>query len=135
MPESLKCLCQIANDRPLGAGADEGVPGKTWLTAQAKYAAQVMRDEELAGAADHRPSLSRAHRLLVLVGAAVLELRGAARRAGAVSGPDAYKAVARTFITALRSEPGMDEPGCSPTRRIGCSRKERSEPFTPPRRR
>ena len=33
-------------------------------------------------AADHRPSLSRAHWIVVLVGTAVLELCGAARRAG-----------------------------------------------------
>src|SRR3569832_2064170 len=35
VPEPLKCVCQIANDRPLTAGVYQGLGGKSWLIAQA----------------------------------------------------------------------------------------------------
>jgi hypothetical protein len=128
VPESLKCLCQIANDRPLGAGADEGVPGKSWLTAQAKYAAQVMRDEGLAGLPIIVRPFHEHTGSWFWWGQPYWNCAALLGEPAAVSGPDAYKAVARTFITALRSEPGMDSLvfAYSPDRLLA---KGEEEPF------
>ena len=108
VPESLKCLCEIANDRPLGAGADEGVPGKSWLTAQAKYAAQVMRDEGLGALPIIVRPFHEHTGSWFWWGQPYWNCAALLGEPGAVSGPDAYKTVVRTFITALRSEPGME---------------------------
>ena len=128
VPESLKCLCELANDRPLGAGADEGVPGKSWLTAQAKYAAQVMRDEGLAGLPIIVRPFHEHTGSWFWWGQPYWNCAALLGEPGAVSGPDAYKAVARTFITALRSEPGMESLvfAYSPDRLLA---KGEEEPF------
>jgi len=128
VPESLKCLCELANDRPLGAGADEGVPGKTWLTAQAKYIAQVMRDEQLAGLPIIVRPFHEHTGSWFWWGQPYWNCAALLGAPGAVSGPDAYKAVVRTFITALRSEPGMESLvfAYSPDRLLA---KSEEEPF------
>ena len=129
VPESLKCLCEIANDRPLSAGVDEGVPGKSWLTAQAKYAAQVMRDEGLAGLPIIVRPFHEHTGSWFWWGQPYWSCAALLGEPGAVSGPDAYKAVARTFITALRSEPGMESLvfAYSPDRLLA---KGEEEPFS-----
>jgi len=108
VPESLRCLCEIANDRPLGAGANSGVPGKSWLVAQARYAAQVMRDEGLAGLPIIVRPFHEHTGSWFWWGQPYWNCAALLGERGAVSGADAYKAVVRTYITALRGEPGMD---------------------------
>jgi len=109
VPEPLKCVCQIANDRPLTAGVYQGLAGRSWLVAQAKYAAQVMREQKLDGL----PIIVRPFHEHTGPWfwwgqpywncAALLDDRAA------VSGPEAFKRLNRIFIEALRAEPGMGE--------------------------
>ncbi len=108
VPDSLKCLCQIANDRPLGAGANAGVPGKSWLIAQAKYAAQIMREEQLGGLPIIVRPFHEHTGSWFWWGQPYWSCAALLGEPGAISGADAYKAIVRTYITALRSEPGME---------------------------
>lgn len=128
VPESLKCLCELANDRPLGAGSDEGVPGKTWLIAQAKYIAQVMREEQLAGLPIIVRPFHEHTGSWFWWGQPYWNCAALLGETGVVTGPDAYKAVVRTFITALRAEPGMESLvfAYSPDRLLA---KAEEEPF------
>jgi hypothetical protein len=108
VPEPLKCLCQIANDVALTAGPYKGNSGKTWLVAHAKHAAQVLRDEGLS-------------KLPIIVrpfhehtgswfwwGQPYWNCAALLDSPGALSGPEAYKAVVRLFVSTMRSEPGVD---------------------------
>ena len=107
VPESLKCLCQIANDAPLTGGPYKGITGKTWMVAQAKYAAQVLRAEGLSGLPIIMRPFHEHTGSWFWWGQPYWNCAALLARPDAVSGPDAYKAMARTYISALRSEPGM----------------------------
>jgi hypothetical protein len=107
VPESLASVCEIANDRPLRTGPYQGLTGKTWLVAHAKHAAQVMRDEGLAGLPIIVRPFHEHTGSWFWWGQPYWNCAALLGDPGAISGPDAYKAVVRTFISALRAEPGM----------------------------
>ena len=130
VPETVKCLCQIANDQPLGAGAYRGVSGKTWLTAHAKHTAQVLRDQGLGGAPIIVRPFHEQTGPWFWWGQAYWNCAALLGKPEALSGPDAYKEVSRSFVTALRNEPGMENLlfAFSPDRLLG---PRETEPFTP----
>jgi len=111
VPETLKCVCQIANDLPLTAGAykDQGLTGKTWLVAHAKHAARVMRDEGLAGLPIIVRPFHEHTGSWFWWGQPYWNCAALLGKPDAVSGPEAFKAMNRTFVQALRAEPGMSE--------------------------
>jgi mannose/cellobiose epimerase-like protein (N-acyl-D-glucosamine 2-epimerase family) len=109
VPEALKCLCQIANDQPLGAGPSKGITGKTWLVAQAKHAAAVMREQHLDGLPIIVRPFHEHTGSWFWWGEPYWSCGALLGQPGAVSGPDAFKAVTRTYVSALRAEPGMGD--------------------------
>jgi hypothetical protein len=126
VPESLKCLCQIANDAPLTGGPDKGLTGKTWMVAQAKYAAQVLRAAGLSGLPIIMRPFHEHTGSWFWWGQPYWNCAALLARPDAVSGPDAYKAMARTYISTLRSEPGMNNLlfAYSPDRLLGAGQPE-----------
>jgi len=127
VPEGLKCLCLIANDAPLTSGPYQGLSGKTWLVAHAKQAAKVMRDEGLA----HLPIIVRPFHehngSWFWWGQPYWNCAALLDKPDAISGPEAYRSVARTFVSTLRAEPGMDNLlfAYSPDRLLGPREQER----------
>jgi hypothetical protein len=109
VPEPLKCVCQIANDQPLTAGAYQGLSGKTWLVAQAKHAAQVMREQKLDGLPIIVRPFHEHTGPWFWWGQPYWNCAALLGDPGAVSGAEAFKRMNRTFIEALRAEPGMSE--------------------------
>jgi len=130
VPETVKCLCQIANDQPLTAGTYRGLSGKTWLIAHAKHAAQVMREQGLAGAPVIVRPFHEQTGPWFWWGQAYWSCSALLGKPEAISGPEAYKEMARTFITALRAEPGMDNLlfAYSPDRLLGAREQESFSP-------
>jgi len=127
VPEPLKCVCQIANDAPIGAGPYQGLGGKSWLIAHAKHAAQVMREAGLGGLPIIVRPFHEHTGSWFWWGQPYWGCAGLLGQPGAVSGPDAYKAMVRIFITALRAEPGMENLvfAYSPDRLLAPSEEER----------
>ncbi|HEY4185904.1 MAG TPA: glycosyl hydrolase [Polyangia bacterium] len=109
VPEPLKCVCQIANDLPLTAGTYQGLTGKTWLIAQAKYAARVMRDEKLSGLPIIVRPFHEHTGSWFWWGEPYWNCAALLDRPDAISGAAAFKAMNRVFIEALRAEPGMEQ--------------------------
>lgn len=110
VPETLKCLCQIANDLPLSAGPYKGVggiTGKTWLIAHAKQAARVLREQGLADLPIIVRPFHEHNGNWFWWGQPYWNCAALLDRPDAVTGPEAYKTAVRTFISALRAEPGM----------------------------
>lgn len=107
VPEPLKCVCQIANDRPLTAGVYRGLPGQSWLVAQAKYAAQVMREQKLDGLPIIVRPFHEHTGPWFWWGQPYWNCAALLDDPGAVSGPQAFRQLNRIFIEALRAEPGM----------------------------
>ena len=107
VPEPLKCVCQIANDRPLTGGVYRGLTGKTWLLAQAKYAAQVMREQKLDGLPIIVRPFHEHTGPWFWWGQPYWNCGALLDDPGAISGADAFKQMNRLFIEALRAEPGM----------------------------
>jgi hypothetical protein len=107
VPESLRCLCEIANDAPIGAGPYKGTSGKAWLVAHAKHAARVLR---LRGLADLPIIVRPFHEhngSWFWWGQPYWNCAALLGKPDAVSGADAYKSAVRTFVSAMREEPGM----------------------------
>jgi len=127
VPESLKCLCLIANDAPLTVGPNQGASGKTWLIAHAKQAAKVMRDEGLADLPIIMRPFHEHNGSWFWWGMPYWNCAALLDKPDAISGPEAYKTVARTFVSALRAEPGMDNLlfAYSPGQLLGPSEQER----------
>jgi len=109
VPEPLKCVCQIANDRPLTAGVYQGLGGKSWLIAQAKHAAQVMREQKLDGLPIIVRPFHEHTGSWFWWGQPYWNCAALLGDPGAVSGPAAFQQMNRIFIEALRAEPGMAE--------------------------
>jgi mannose/cellobiose epimerase-like protein (N-acyl-D-glucosamine 2-epimerase family) len=130
VPATLECLCQVANDLPLSAGAYKGTPGRTWLVAQAKYAAQVMREEHLTGLPIIVRPFHEHTGSWFWWGQPYWNCKALLDRADAVTGPDAFKGMTRTFVEALRAEPGMGELlfAYSPDKLTGRDDEERFSP-------
>jgi hypothetical protein len=126
VPEPLKCVCQIANDRPLTGGIYKGTTGMTWLIAQAKHAAQVMREQRLAGLPIIVRPFHEQTGSWFWWGQPYWNCAALLGDPGAVSGAEAFKAMTRAYITALRSEPGMSELvfAYSPDRLLGAGEEE-----------
>jgi hypothetical protein len=131
VPETVKCLCQIANDQPLTAGSYLGLSGKTWLVAHAKHAAQVLREQGLAGAPIIVRPFHEQTGSWFWWGQPYWGCAALLDKPDAISGPDAYKEMTRTFISALRAEPGMENLlfAYSPDRLLGPG--EHEAPFSP----
>ena len=130
VPDSLKCLCRIANDVPLATGPYKGMTGKTWLVAHAKYAASVLRDEGLSGLPIIVRPFHEHTGSWFWWGQPYWNCAALLDKPDAVSGPEAYKAMARTFVSTLRAEPGMGNLlfAYSPDKLLGS--KEGKERFT-----
>ena len=109
VPEALKCLCLIANDEPLSAGPYQGMSGKTWLEAHAKQAAQVLREQGLSNLPILMRPFHEHNGNWFWWGMPYWNCAALLDRPDAVSGPQAYQAMVRTFIATLRSEPGMGQ--------------------------
>lgn len=109
VPEPLKCVCQIANDRPLSAGVYQGLGGREWLVAQAKHAAAVMREQKLDGLPIIVRPFHEHTGPWFWWGQPYWNCAALLGDPGAVSGPEAFKQMNRIFIEALRAEPGMGE--------------------------
>jgi mannobiose 2-epimerase len=109
VPETLKCVCQIANDLPLTAGVYKGTSGKTWLVAQAKHAAQVMRDERLSGLPIIVRPFHEQTGSWFWWGQPYWNCAALLGQPDAVTGAEAFKAMTRAYVSALRAEPGMSE--------------------------
>jgi hypothetical protein len=109
VPDALKCVCQIANDLPLTAGPYKGLGGREWLVAQAKHAARVMRDEQLGDLPIIVRPFHEQTGSWFWWGEPYWNCAALLDRPDAVSGPEAYRAMNRAFVTALRAEPGMGE--------------------------
>ena len=109
VPEPLKCVCQIANDRPLTAGVYQGLGGRSWLIAQAKYAAQVMREQKLDGLPIVVRPFHEHTGPWFWWGQPYWNCAALLDDPGAVSGPQAFQQMNRVFIEALRAEPGMEQ--------------------------
>ena len=140
VPETLKCLCQIANDMPLTAGPYQGegegrapgkvkgqaITGKTWLIAHAKHAAQVLREERLSDLPIIVRPFHEHTGSWFWWGQPYWNCAALLGKPNAVSGPEAYKEVARTFVAALRNEPGMSNLlfAYSPDKLLGAQEKE-----------
>jgi len=129
VPEGLKCLCLIANDAPLTAGPDQGMSGKTWLVAHAKQSAKVMREEGLADLPIIVRPFHEHNGSWFWWGQPYWNCAALLDKPDAISGPEAYKTVARTFVSTLRAEPGMSNLlfAYSPDRLLG---PRDQEPFT-----
>ena len=127
VPEALKCLCLIANDAPLTAGPYQGMSGKTWLVAHAKQAATVMREEGLADLPIIVRPFHEHNGAWFWWGMPYWNCAALLDKPDAVSGPEAYKTVARTFVSTLRDEPGMGQLlfAYSPDRLFGPHEQER----------
>jgi Glycosyl hydrolase family 26 len=127
VPEALKCLCQIANDAPLTAGPYKGTKGRTWLIAHAKHAARVLRDEGLAALPIIVRPFHEHTGSWFWWGQPYWNCAALLDNPDAVSGPEAYKAVARLFVSTLRSEPGITNLlfAYSPGRLDGPNQEER----------
>lgn len=108
VPETLKCLCQIANDLPLTAGPYQGTSGMTWLIAHAKHAAQVFREQRLSGLPIIVRPFHEHTGSWFWWGQPYWNCAALLDRPDAVSGPAAYKAMVRAFVSAIRAEPGMN---------------------------
>jgi hypothetical protein len=128
VPDSLRCLCQIANDLPLTAGPYQGVSGKTWLIAHAKYAARVLREEGLAGLPIVVRPFHEHNGNWFWWGEPYWNCAALLDNPEATSGAAAYQAMVRTFVTALRDEPDMDNLlfAYSPDQLLG--RREKAPP-------
>jgi hypothetical protein len=109
VPDTLKCLCQIANDLPITAGPYRGLGGKTWLVAHARHAARVMREAGLGGLPIIVRPFHEQTGSWFWWGQPYWGCAALLDRSDAVSGADAYKAMVRAFAGALRAEPGMGE--------------------------
>jgi len=109
VPETLKCLCQIANDLPLSAGSYKGITGRTWLVAHAKHAARVMRDEQLGDLPIIVRPFHEHTGSWFWWGRPYWNCAALLDKPDAVSGPEAFRAMTRTFVSALRAEAGMGE--------------------------
>jgi hypothetical protein len=129
VPEGLKCLCLIANDAPLTAGLYQGMSGKTWLVAHAKQAAKVMREEGLANLPIIVRPFHEHNGAWFWWGEPYWNCAALLDKPDAISGPEAYKTVSRTFVSTLRAEPGMSNLlfAYSPDRLLG---PREQEPFT-----
>jgi len=127
VPESLKCLCLVANDAPLSSGPYRGLSGKTWLVAHAKFAAKVLRDEELAELPIIVRPFHEHNGPWFWWGQPYWNCAALLDQPGALSGPDAYKTVVRTFVSTLRAEPGMGNLlfAYSPDKLLGPGEQER----------
>ena len=127
VPDTLRCVCQIANDLPLTAGPYAGLTGKTWMQAHAKHAAQVLREQGLADVPMIVRPFHEQTGAWFWWGQPYWNCAALLDRPGAVSGPDAYKEMVRTFVSALRCEPGMGELlfAYSPDRLLGARETER----------
>ena len=108
IPETLKCLCQIANDVPLTAGPYQGTTGMTWLVAHAKHAAKVLREERLSGLPIIMRPFHEHTGSWFWWGQPYWNCGALLGKPDAVSGPDAYKAMVRAFVSTMRAEPGMN---------------------------
>ncbi len=108
VPESLSCLCKIANDQSIDSGPYRGISGKTWLVALAKHTARVVRAQGLAG----RPLVIRPFHeqngAWFWWGRPYWSCDKLLGKPDAISGPEAYKQVVRTYVSTLRAEPGME---------------------------
>ena len=108
IPENLKCVCQIANDRPIEQGTYKGLSARSWMIAQAKYIAQVLRENGL----EKIPLIIRPFHehtgSWFWWGQPYWNCQKLLGDPAALSGPNAFKAMARTFIDTLRGEPGME---------------------------
>jgi hypothetical protein len=129
VPEGLKCLCLIANDASLTAGPYQGMSGRTWLVAHAKQAAKVMREEGLADLPIVVRPFHEHNGSWFWWGQPYWNCAALLGRPDAISGSEAYKTVARTFVSTLRAEPGMSNLlfAYSPDRLLG---PREQEPFT-----
>jgi hypothetical protein len=109
VPEALKCLCLIANEAPLSAGPYQGMSGKTWLVAHAKQAARVLREQGLSNLPILMRPFHEHNGNWFWWGMPYWNCAALLDKPDAVSGPEAYKTVVRTFVSTLRSEPGMGQ--------------------------
>jgi len=127
VPEALKCLCLIANNAPLTSGPYQGMLGKTWLVAHAKQAAQVMLEEGLSDLPILVRPFHEHNGAWFWWGLPYWNCAALLDKPDAISGPEAYKTVARTFVSTLRAEPGMSNLlfTYSPDRLLGPHEQER----------
>ena len=127
VPEALKCLCLIANDAPLTSGPYQGMTGKTWLVAHAKQAAKVMSEEGLSELPIIVRPFHEHNGSWFWWGQPYWNCAALLDKPDAISGPEAYKIVARTFVSTLRTEPGMTQLmfAYSPDRLLGPLEQER----------
>jgi hypothetical protein len=109
VPDTLKCACQIANDRPLSAGFHQGTSGKTWLIAQAKHAAKVLREQKLADAPIIVRPFHEQTGSWFWWGQPYWNCAALLGQPDAITGAEAFKVMNRIYIEALRAEPGMGE--------------------------
>jgi Glycosyl hydrolase family 26 len=133
VPETLKCVCQIANDLPLTGGPykGNGMTGKTWLVAQAKHAAKVMRDQQLSGLPIIVRPFHEHTGAWFWWGQPYWNCAGLLGKPDAVSGAEAFKAMTRTYVSALRTEPGMGDLvfAYSPDKVVGKGEEETVGPL------
>ena len=109
VPDTLKCVCQIANDQPLSAGFHKGTSGKTWLIAQAKHAAKVLREQKLADAPIIVRPFHEQTGSWFWWGQPYWNCAALLGLPDAITGAEAFKTMNRIYINALRAEPGMGE--------------------------
>ncbi|HEX2657936.1 MAG TPA: glycosyl hydrolase, partial [Polyangia bacterium] len=133
VPDTLKCVCQIANAQPLSAGFHKGTSGRTWLIAQAKHAAKVLREQKLADAPIIVRPFHEQTGPWFWWGQPYWNCAALLGQPDAISGADAFKAMNRIYIEALRAEPGMGELlfAYSPDKLSGPGEDARPEADTP----
>jgi hypothetical protein len=80
----------------------------TWLVAHAKHAAQVLREERLSGLPIIMRPFHEHTGSWFWWGQPYWNCGALLGKPDAVSGPDAYKAMVRAFVSTMRAEPGMN---------------------------
>src|SRR5262249_27315786 len=110
--------------------------GKTWLVAQARHAARVMRDERLDGLPIIVRPFHEHSGSWFWWGRPYWNCAALLGRPDAVSGPDAFKGMVRAYVAALRAEPGMGELlfAYSPDKVLGREEEAAEERLTPAQR-
>jgi hypothetical protein len=92
VPESLKCVCQIANG------------DHTWLLAQARQLANVIKSEKLGDEALIFRPFHEQNGAWFWWGSPYWQCEALLGKPGALSGANAYNAMVRVFIEAIRAE-------------------------------
>lgn len=118
VPEGITCLCRLVNESDV------------WLTTRVKEIAAALRDGGLADAAMIVRPFHEQNGDWFWWGEPYWNCAALLGDPQAISGPQAYKAVVRTFITTLRNEPGMANLVFASSPNSWLSRDERT-PLTP----